>query len=76
MMKEDGEFRRSMEDIRKKWNTMNDDLVRDPHAYMQGMVVGLHDAFYIYTGDSAMYPGGFGVPELDINCRCWITLIA
>lgn len=62
--------------VRKKWNTRQDDLVRDPHAYMQGMEVGLHDAFYTYTGDSTMYPGGFGVPDLDINCRCWITLIA
>lgn len=62
--------------VRKKWNTMLDDRVRDPHAYMQGMVVGLHDEFYTYTGDSTLYPGGFGVPELDINCRCYITLTA
>ena len=63
-------------DIRKRWNTMLDDRVRDPHAYMEGMVVGLNDSFYTYTGDSTLYPGGFGVPELDINCRCYITLQA
>ena len=63
-------------DIRKRWNTMMDDRVRDPHFYLEGMTVGLNDAFYTYTGDSAMYPGGFGVPELDINCRCYITLQA
>ena len=62
--------------IRKRWNTMLDDRVRDPHAYMEGMVVGLDDEFYTYTGDHAKYPGGFGVPDLDINCRCWITLQA
>ena len=61
-------------DIRKRWNTMLDDRVRDPHSYMEGMTVGLNDRFYTYTGDSTLYPGGFGVPELDINCRCWITL--
>lgn len=62
--------------IRKRWNTMKDDKVRDPHAYMDGMTVGLDDSFYTYTGETTMYPGGFGVPELDINCRCWITLKA
>ena len=62
--------------IRKTWKTMMDDRVRDPHAYMEGMTVGLNDEFYTYTGDSTLYPGGFGVPELDINCRCYITLSA
>ena len=62
--------------IRKTWNTMMDDRVRDPHFYLEGMTVGLKDEFYTYTGDSALYPGGFGVPELDINCRCYITLSA
>ena len=60
--------------LRKRWNTMMDDEVRDPHAYMEGMTVGLDDLFYTYTGDSTLYPGGFGVPDLDINCRCWVTL--
>lgn len=60
--------------IRKRWNTMLDDRVRDPHAYLEGVVVGLNDEFYTYGGESAMYPGGFGVPELDINCRCYVTL--
>jgi hypothetical protein len=53
---------------------MKDDRVRDPHVYMEGMTVGLDDEFYTYTGDTTKYPGGFGVPELDINCRCYITL--
>ena len=60
--------------LKKTWNTMLDDRVRDPHAYMEGMTVGLDDMFYTYTGDETMYPGGFGVPELDIGCRCYITL--
>lgn len=60
--------------LKKRWNTMLDDRVRDTHDYMEGMVVGLHDLFYTYTGDSTMYPGGFGVPEEDINCRCWVTI--
>lgn len=63
-----------MTGIRKRWHTMMDDRVRDPHAYMEGMAVGLRDEFYTYTGDRTLYPGGFGVPDLDINCRCYITL--
>ena len=61
--------------LRKRWNTMMDDRVRDQHLYLEGVEVGLNDAFYTYTGDSALYPGGFGVPELDINCRCYVTLV-
>ena len=61
--------------LRKKWRTMMDDRVRDPHFYLEGVEVGIDDRFYTYTGDSALYPGGFGVPELDINCRCVVELV-
>ena len=60
--------------IKKQWQTMKDERVRDPHSYLQGVKVGLDDLFYTYTGDAALFPGGFGVPELDINCRCWVVL--
>ena len=60
--------------LKKRWNTMMDDKVRDAHSYMEGMTVGLDDYFYADTGDYTLYPGGFGVPELDINCRCWVTI--
>ena len=61
--------------LKKRWETMQDDKVRDPHSYLQGVTVGLDDMFYTYTGDGALYPGGFGVPELDINCRCVISIV-
>lgn len=61
--------------LRKRWNTMMDDRVRDQHFYLEGMEVGIDDLFYTYTGDSALYPGGFGVPELDINCRCVVSIV-
>ena len=64
-----------VEGLKKRWNTWMDDKVRDPHAYMEGMTVGLDDEFYTYTGDSALYPGGFGVPDLDINCRCVVSIV-
>jgi len=61
--------------LRKKWVTRMDDRVRDSHSYMEGQTVGINDLFYTYTGASAMYPGGFGEPEEDCNCRCAIALV-
>ena len=57
----------------KVWNTMLDDRVRDSHDYLEGMSVGIDEAFYTYNGDSAMYPGQFESPEENCNCRCYIT---
>lgn len=59
--------------IDKGWNTMLDNVVRDPHSYLEGIKVGLNDKFVTYTGDEARWPGDFNVPELDINCRCYLT---
>ena len=61
--------------LRKKWMTMRDDRVRDTHDYLEGMVVGLDDEFYTYDGDSAMFPGGFSLPENNVRCRCSIALV-
>ena len=60
--------------IRKRWNTMLDDRVRDTHQYLEGMVVGLEDRFYTYDGDSALSPGGFENPANNVACRCVISL--
>lgn len=62
--------------VRKKWVTMMDGRVRDTHEYLEGMEVGINDRFYTYDGDSAMYPGGFALPQNNVNCRCGISLIA
>lgn len=56
----------------KTWVTMADDRVRDPHAYLDGITVGIDDEFITYDGGHAQAPGLFGVPELDINCRCYL----
>ena len=60
--------------LKKKWGTMMDERVRDTHDYLEGMTVGIDEKFYTYTGASALYPGGFGDPSEDCNCRCIITL--
>lgn len=59
----------------KRWRTMNDDRVRDTHDYLEGMVVPFGSRFYTYDGDSAEYPGGFALPENNINCRCVVEVI-
>ena len=59
----------------KRWRTMNDDRVRDTHDYLEGMVVPFNERFYTYDGDSADYPGGFDLPENNINCRCVVEVI-
>lgn len=60
--------------LRKRWNTMADPRVREEHSYLEGMTVGIDEEFYTWDGFHTLAPGGFGVPELDINCRCYLTL--
>ena len=61
--------------LRKRWNTMNDDRVRDTHQYLEGMVVGIDDRFYTSDGDSALYPGDFDDPANNVHCRCGISIV-
>ena len=50
--------------------SMRDLRVREQHDFMEGQTVPIDAYFYAPDGSKAMYPGGFGVPEQDINCRC------
>ena len=43
--------------------------VRDAHVALNRETVPI-DGPFSYLGYTAKYPGDFGVPELDINCRC------
>jgi len=61
--------------VMKQWHTMADGRVRETHDYLEGNAVGMDDLFYTFDGDSALYPGGFSLPENNVNCRCWITLV-
>ena len=67
--------RASGRSVRKKWQTMEDDRVRDTHVYLQGETVDLDDEFYTYDGDHAQGPGGFESASNNCNCRCWLDLI-
>lgn len=46
-----------------------DGRTRDRHRMLDGQKVG-HDEPFKYSGMEAMYPGGFGIASMDINCRC------
>lgn len=55
----------------KEWLATKDDLTRDAHMALDGVVVGIDETFES-EGAQAMYPGEFGVAGLDINCRCGV----
>lgn len=58
----------------KTWWTMQDERVREYHVPLDGVTVGINDDFVTYDGYKAQRPGAFGVPELDINCRCYLWI--
>ena len=60
-------------ELTKTWQTTLYDRARETHDYLEGVTVGIHDRFYTFDGDSADAPGGFDLPENNVNCRCSLT---
>ena len=56
-------------DIVKQWDATLDGATRDTHRLLDGQVRELDEDFTV-LGASAPYPGGFGDPAEDCNCRC------
>ena len=56
--------------IMKEWDSTLDSKTRPEHQYLDGQIVEVDKPFKDSEGNEAMFPGGFGVPSLDINCRC------
>ena len=55
----------------KQWDSTLDDKTRSTHRELDGQIREVDEPFEIpSTGSKAMYPGGFGIPKEDINCRC------
>ncbi len=54
-----------------QWVTNHDQKVRKSHADLDGKVRRVGD-YYETENGKAQYPGGFGEPSEDINCRCGI----
>lgn len=55
----------------KEWLSVQDENTRDEHRALDGEVVGLDAAFRVDIY-STQFPGGFGEPGMDINCRCTV----
>lgn len=56
-------------DVVKQWDAALDGKTRDSHRKLDGQIRELEEEFEVGT-HKAMMPGGFNVPEEDINCRC------
>jgi SPP1 gp7 family putative phage head morphogenesis protein len=55
--------------VEVEWLSARDEVVRDAHRSLDGKRVKVGAEFRIGSA-TAKHPGGFGVAELDINCRC------
>ena len=54
----------------KQWDSTLDGRTRPTHRMLDGQIVGVDEYFKSESGYKALYPGGFGVPSEDCNCRC------
>lgn len=55
--------------ILKQWDATMDGRTRKTHRKLDGQIREINEMFEV-DGKRAMQPGGFGLPEEDINCRC------
>ena len=55
--------------FKRVWMATLDGRTRDRHRSLDGQKVDV-DAPFKYGSMEAMYPGGFGIASMDINCRC------
>lgn len=56
-------------DVVKQWDSTLDSRTRPMHQQLDGQIRELDDCFTVGIY-KAMYPSGFGVPHMDIHCRC------
>lgn len=61
---------------KKEWLSSRDNRVRDSHvAPLDGQEVKINEDFTSNDGNEAQHPGGFGVAEEDIQCRCTLVSV-
>ena len=53
----------------KQWNSTLDGKTRPSHRKLDGLIQEVDEPFEM-DGKKAMYPGDFGDPAEDCNCRC------
>lgn len=56
-------------DVVKQWDSTLDGRTRHTHRKLDGQIREVDEPFEM-DGKKAMFPGEFGRPEEDINCRC------
>lgn len=56
-------------DVVKQWDSTLDGATRETHRKLDGQIREVDEPFEA-DGKKAMYPGDFGDPAEDINCRC------
>ncbi len=56
-------------DVVKQWDGTLDGGTRPTHRKLDGQIRETDEPFEV-DGKTAMYPGDFGKPEEDCNCRC------
>lgn len=56
-------------DVVKQWDATLDSDTRDTHRRLDGQIREVDEPFEM-DGKTAMYPGEFGDPAEDCNCRC------
>lgn len=56
-------------DVVRQWNSTLDGDTRSTHRKLDGQIVEL-DEYFELDGKKARFPGDFGIPEEDCNCRC------
>ena len=57
-------------DVVKQWDSTLDGKTRPTHKALDGQIVEVDEYFKSESGYKALYPGGFGIPSEDCNCRC------
>lgn len=63
-----------IQNLYKTWETMEDDRVREAHEEIQGQTVPFEDVFVTWDGHEARFPGDFDTAELNVNCRCFLSV--
>ena len=56
-------------DVVKQWDSTLDGATRPVHRELDGQICEVDEPFKAH-GKKAMYPGSFGDPAEDCNCRC------
>ncbi len=55
---------------KKEWLAVKDGKTRDTHEALDGQIQDVTQPFVNIDGATAQAPGGFGIADEDIECRC------